>query len=296
MKKQADFFSLMKFFADEHKNKEVSPTEIHNFLHEFLKYIFDLNKLDLSEYDISIRTVCLNENNSKRAHDFKDECNSEVRKSKKIKNLTKRTFRSNCANDYFEAVLKAHPTIKNKFDIYINQNACHARNVKEFNLLLYFIQVFGHEVHHIIQYIKHVKEMERYDELQAINEQNLKNVSLYYDPRDARKIKRLIHKHLSAIYANCNLELYADKKGYDYLDIFFNEMLNYLRSSDTDTLTEKEQLELEKLIYFIEDCQTLNQDFYLDRFPYNKMYEKINNNVCKKLEEFGFYGDDLAIN
>lgn len=292
MKKQANINKLLNFFYGAHKNGEVCPTEVENFLQEFLKYIFDLNKLDLSQYDITISKENLTETHTKRAHEFKKECNKENRQREKRKILNKRGFNAYCANDYYEAIMRPYPTIANKYDIYINENICRAQNEDEFDSIIYFISIFGHEAHHIIQYIRHVKEMDRYDELLAINDINLKNASCYYEPRDARKVKRLIHQHISAMYSNCKSELYADKKGYDYLDILFNELFATLSAGNPLNLT---QSELEGFRNFLAECQCLNEEYYLARLPYNKKYEKIDKKVCKKLAYYGYAGDDLEI-
>lgn len=293
MKKQANLNNLIHFFYSAYKNREVCPTEVENFLQEFLKYIFDLNKIDLSKYDITISKECLTETHPKKAHEFKRECNKENRQREKRKILNKRGHNAYCDNDYYDAILRPSKTVANKYEIYLNQNQCRARNEAEFANIVFLYQNFGHEAHHIIQYIRHVQEMKRYDKLSAINDINLRNASCYYDPRDARKIKRLIHQHISTMYTNCKSELYADKKGYDYLDILFNEILSTLPDSPEEqsgTLSETERFKI-----FIENCQELNRDLYVCRFPEYKRSARRNKKVCKKLAYYGYSGDDLAI-
>ena len=86
-------------------------------------------------------------------------------------------------------------------------------------------------------------------------------------------------------------EKYADKKGYDYLDILFNEILSTIPSSNN----EHELTETDKFRFFIEDSQKLNLDLFKCRFPHYERSKKINSKVCKKLEYYGYCGDDLAI-
>lgn len=288
MKNQSNIKILFHFFKSFFDNNEVSPTEVENFLQAYLTYIFDINSLNLLNYDININKVNLTETHSKRSHEFKKECNKETRNREKNKTLTKRGYHAYCDNDYYEAMMRPSQTIKNKYDILINQNICRARNEEEFDNIIYFIQIFGHEVHHIIQEIRHVQETERYDYLLLLNDANLQQSSELYNPNDARKIKRLIHQHISSMYATCKPELYADKKGFDYLDILFNDIFKYIES-------DKKEVNNIDLKNFLAECQVLNEEFYQERIPYNKKYKKLDKKVCKKLKKFGYSGDDLEI-
>ena len=94
------------------------------------------------------------------------------------------------------------------------------------------------------------------------------------------------------MYSNCKSELYADKKGYDYLDILFNELFATLSTGNSLHLSQDE---LEKFRNFLAECQCLNEEYYLARLPYNKKYEKIDKKVCERLARYGYAGDDLEI-
>lgn len=249
---------LRRFFLNAFINAEVSQTEVVNFLQNYLEYIFKLNHLDIKKYDISISTTQVDEYHPKREKKYKQESNQESRRLIKQRVLTKPSHKSNCGNHYFDAVMQPHPTIENKYTILLNKNSCQAKNDFEITNLVNLFSIFGHEVHHIVQYIKRPKEMERYDYLLELHNLYLKNADKILTSRkDAKKLKNAINRHLSLMFSNCKSEMFADKKGYDYLDILFNEILS--------TLPNPSSMEEDMFITFIRSLKETNFESFLDR-------------------------------
>lgn len=255
-KNQSSFDNLKRFFLNAFLNAEISRTEVDNFFQDYLKFIFELNHLDIKKYDISISKVEINEYHSKREKTYKCAANKESRNLIKRKVLTKPSFKSNSGNHYFDAMMCCHPTVPNKFDIVINKNLCNARNDDEILNLVQLLYVFGHEVHHIIQYIKRPTEMERYDYLQELHYAYLKSANeVVSNPREVRKLQRAINQHLHVMYSHCKPEEFANKKAYDYLDILFNQIIA--------SLPPVNSIEEDMFLTFIETLKDKNYQSYL---------------------------------
>lgn len=285
----SNFIKLRRFFINAFANAEVSKTEVENFLQDYLNYIFELNHLDVNKYQITISKVAINEKHSKRERKYNTVANQEQRNSLKNKIMFKPAFKANSENHYFEAIMLPHSTIENKYDILINKNLCCAHNDDEIINLTYLFSIFGHEVHHIVQYIKRPREMDRYDYLQELHDMYLKNAnSILENPREARKLKRAINQHLSLLYSNCNVELYADKKGYDYFDILLNEILSSLPPTSS--------IEEDMFKTFIQTLQQTNESNFADRDYYTHITELKNGDSINRLTNFPVDADLLEIN
>lgn len=257
--KQTVFKELRRFFLNAFVNAEVSLTEIENFFQNYLEYVFSLHKLNIDDFDIHISKVKFEELHSKREKKYNRIANHEIRSIIKRKILSKPSFKPNCADFYFDAMMQAHDTIKNKFNIWINQNSCHARNDMEILDLVFLFNSFGHEVHHIIQYILRPKEMERYDYLTSLHEMYIDNADeIMSNKKEAKKLIRTVNQHLQIVYSNCKPEQYADRKAFDYLDILFNEIL--------DSLPPSSSIEEDMFKVFITSLQIKNMELYSSRF------------------------------
>lgn len=276
MKKQSEISILTNFFENLKLNEETSRTEVEIFLQAYLEYIFKINHVDISKYDIVIKKVQIDEYHSKREKKFKYHPNQENRKLDKRKTLTKPSFKANCGNHYFDAMMMPDRDVENKFVIMINTNLCHAKNFNEIDRLVYLFHVFGHETHHIIQYIKHKIDMYNYDYSLDIHNDyyNYYCNNPIISPREAKKIKRAINQHLDLIYSCCSSEKYADKKGYDYLDILFNEILKNLGDKDL------------KLQNFIETIQEYNRCIFLDRLDQTSESESRIEEINERLSQY----------
>ena len=105
----------------------------------------------------------MDEYHTKQEKKYKKEPNQEDRKLAKRKALSKHPFMANCGFHNFDAVMVPDRFVANKYSILINKNLCHANDFEDINKLIYLFHVFGHEAHHIIQYIKHKQDMDDYD-------------------------------------------------------------------------------------------------------------------------------------
>ena len=130
------------------------------------------------------------------------------------------------------------------------------------------------KVHHIIQYIKHREEMCEYDFSQMLHEAYLKSSNPNLTAKENRKFKRAVTQHLGVIYHACSSEKYADKKGYDYIDILFNEILK--TTQDTDP----------KLKSFIETLQEYISDLYRDRKYDTEFIEQSLEEINQRISQY----------
>lgn len=286
MNTQKELKILENFIINLKSNEEASRTEVELFLQTYMEYIFKLNNMDISKYDITIKKVQIDEYHSKREKQFKNEPNQEKRVLQKRKALTKPSFKANCGNHYFDALMMPDRDVDTKYSILINKNLCHAKNFNEIDRLIYLFYVFGHEVHHIIQYSRFKLDMYYYDYSLDVHDAyynsfaNDKRIS----PRVARKIKRAINQHLDLIYSCCSSEKHADKKGYDYLDMLFNDILKNLEDKDSSVKN------------FVETIQELNECIYLDRLDETYAAESRIEEVNQRLSQYIDDEDLLEIN
>lgn len=272
MKKQKELSILTNFLKNLEVNEEASRTEVEIFLQTYLEYIFKLNNVDISRYDISIQQVQIDEYHTKQEKKYKKEPNQEDRKLAKRKALSKHPFMANCGFHDFGAIMRPDKHVDNKYTILLNKKLCRVRNCDEINSLFNLFYDFGHEVHHIIQYIKHKQDMYDYDYSIDVHDAyyNIYSNNQHLSPREVKKIKRAINQHLDKVYSCCSTEKYADKKGYDYLDILFNEILNNIHSDV-------------KFSSFIEAAQEFNDTIYKDRLREIKLDEKGIPEINKRL-------------
>lgn len=287
--KKENFKELRRFFINAFVNAEISLTEIENFFQNYLEYIFNLNNLNLDNFDIQISKVQFDERHPKREKKYKSWANQEIRSLIKRRILSKPCFKPNCADFYFDAMMQAHDTLPNKFNIWINKNSCHARNDEEIQDLIFLFNSFAHEVHHIIQYITRPKEMDRYDYLSSLHNVYIEHAEeIASNKREAKKLKRTINQHLQILFSNCKPEQFADKKAFDYLDILFNEILNSLPPVNT--------IEEHLFMTFIRTLQIRNMNLYASRFYDYEITELKYGDSTNRLTNFPVEADLLEIN
>lgn len=290
---------LTNFFKNLFKNEEASSGEVEVFLSDYLDYIFQLNGLDLSKYDITISKVRIDEIYPGREATYKTKCNSEDRQKERRKILNRKPYVSDGSDDYFEALMVPSKTVENKFTIYINEDSCRMKSDDDLEWLISLFQIFGHEVHHVIQFIKFKKDVDLDDNYLA-NKEAYKAVAHNMLERDkANMLIRLINRHLDMYNYLSTLETKADQKGYDYLDILFNDIIaripqpttnerafyetdsNFYKTEQGKTIRENDNF-----LSHIYSYQDINEDFYNTRL---NQYERIirkNEGLDEQLMDF----------
>lgn len=188
--------NLTSFFKNIHLNEETSFGEVEIALDNYLDYIFQLNGLKLSDYNITISKVKIDEHHQGREATYKRKCNSEDRKRKRLKVFNRKPYVPDGSDNYFDAIMVPSKTIENKYTIYVNENSCRMKSDDDLEFLINLFQVFGHEVHHIIQYIRYKKDI-------VLDDNYLRNKEAYkavatnlMDKPKARQLIRLINRHI----------------------------------------------------------------------------------------------------
>lgn len=118
--------TLSNYLYSLMKNGESSPTEMQNFISDFIKYIFSYEKLDYNQYEIN---------------------------SHYIKN-----------DDNYLAYMIADEKYINKYDMYFRKQDLKVQSIRELPYIIKFMTTIAHEVRHIIQYIKMPKRMGKENE------------------------------------------------------------------------------------------------------------------------------------
>ena len=276
---------LTNFFKNLYKNEEASSGEVEVFLNDYLDYIFQLHGLDLSKYDITISKVKIDERYQGRETTYKSKCNSEDRKYERRKVLNRKPYVSDGSDNYFDAIMVPSKTIENKYTIYVNENSCRMKSDDDLEFLINLFQVFGHEVHHIIQYIRYKKDV-------VLDDDYLRNKEAYkavatnlMDKTKARQLIRLINRHIDMYNYLSKIETKADQKGYDYLDILFNDIIDRIPKLsnneqsfyETDSKYYKTEQgkairENDAFLTHIYSYKDINEDLYKSR---SDQYERI---------------------
>ena len=299
---------LGNFFRNIYLNGETSFGEIEVFFENYLNYIFQLNGIDLSQFDITISKVNIDETHKNREAKYKTECNQEDRKLSRYKILTKNPYVSDGSYDYFDAIMIAHQTIANKFTIFLNKQSCQFRKGDDIRWLINLFQIFGHEVHHIIQHIKFQADI-KLNNLYLSNKKSYLIAALELMDKDqAKKLNRLINHHLSTYSLTSKIEIKADKKGYDYLDILLNDFIFRIPkatetekdfySSNASLKTTESEIEFEankSFMDFICSCKTVNSYLYKDRCNQYKFEINQHKDVVNNLLMYGVNPNDINI-
>lgn len=126
--KNSTVSNVSNYFYSLLQYKESSPTEMQNFINNFTKFIFDYEGVDYNNYEIN-------------THIIKD------------------------AGNYL-AYMQQDEKYNNKFDVYFVKTDLKVENFNQVPQLMKFILTIGHEIAHVIQYIKHPKAMKKDDEEQ----------------------------------------------------------------------------------------------------------------------------------
>lgn len=273
---------LTNFFKNLYKNEEASSGEVEVFLNDYLDYIFQLNGLDLSKYDITISKVRIDEIYPGREATHKTKCNSEDRQKERRKVFDRKPYVSDGSDDYFEALMVPSKTVENKYTIYVNENLCRMKSDDDLEFLINLFLVFGHEVHHIIQYIRYKKDI-------VLDDDYLRNKEAYkavatnlMDKTKARQLIRLINRHIDMYNYLSKIETKADQKGYDYLDILFNDIIDRIPKLSNN---EQSFYETDSKYYKTEQGKTIRENDAFLTHIYS--YKDINEDLYKsRLDQY----------
>ena len=281
---------LGNVFRNLYLNGEISFGEVEVFFEDYLNYIFQLNRLDISKFDITIYKVNIDEKHKNREAKYKTECNKEDRKLARYKVLSKNPYVSDGSYDQFDAIMRTHQTIKNKFTISLNKHSCRMRKGDDIRWLINLFQIFGHEVHHIIQHIKFQSDIKQNNLYLSNKQSHLLTATELMDNKQAKKFNRLINRHLSTYDLTSKIETKADKKGYDYLDILLNDFIFRIPK---EAESEIELAANKSFLDFINACKRFNTELYKDRCNQYKFEISLNNDVIDKLLEYGVDSADF---
>lgn len=200
--------NLLKILSTE---KRLGEQETKEFYLNYLKFLMNLNKIDLRDVDVQI---------------------------KYLKNLN---------NGYFSYQVDAYlDTIINKNDykpqyiICLNKNLTRIQKEEDIFDFFYGLMCLGHEVYHIIENIFYYKLQISKD----IAQTKLKNVEKNLltkstNNKEKTKIKNYIKSHVSVLNSYSTFELDADKYGIAYRNYFFNLINDYARNEELSKFIEK---------------------------------------------------------
>ena len=217
---------LTNFFRNIHLNEETSFGEVEVALNNYLEYIFQLNGLKLSDYDITISKVKIDERFQGREATYKRKCNTEDRKNERYKVFNRKPYVSDGTDDSFDAVMVPSKTVENKFTIYVNENSCRMKSDDDLEWLIDLFQTFGHEVHHIIQYIRFQRDIDFDNDYLSTLEAYKAVAPNLMDNNQSKMLIKLVNRHIDLYTLTSKIETKADKKGYDYLDILFEDIID----------------------------------------------------------------------
>jgi len=189
--RKIDISKIQDFFDLILTERNASREEIDNFLHECLNFVFAINKIDISKYDINFHTL----------------------KQAQLKD--------------FGAKMSQHQKYNNKFDVYFNDNSLVLKNLNQnsiSNLLSLMFEAM-HEFGHIIQFIKHQDIMDDYDREHKLVYRYMCDFVVCQDRKAQNLITKQYIKHEEAKLLISSLERDADYQAYRYTKIIFTSLL-----------------------------------------------------------------------
>lgn len=191
LKNIRDFFNLIYY------QNNATQEEIHNFLHECLKYTFEENGFDMTEFDLTIHN--------------------------KVKNTLIKC----------DAQMIADDNNPNKFDFYFKDKFFKVAKQEDVDSFMYPLYVFFHEIGHMFQYILTAEEMLIYDEEKFETELAVIDLDLKkHKTRKERLLKKALDKFANAQRIICPPEKDANKQSYLYLKDLILTLINYEQDPD----------------------------------------------------------------
>ena len=192
-KVKIDISNIQNFFDLILCERNASREEVYNFLQDCLKFVFAINKIDISKYEIQFHTIKISD------------------------------------DDVFGAKMSQDMKKPNKFDVFFSQDdivlKCLTKESIEQLFTLMFMAL--HEFGHIIQFIKYQDVMDAYDKEHEIVFKNMCDFVKYQDRKSQNLITRQYLKHEEAKLLISSIERDASYQAYQYSKIIFNTLLTY---------------------------------------------------------------------
>lgn len=191
-KRRIDISKIQDFFDLILTERNASREEVHHFLWECLKFVFEFNNIDINQYEIQFHSL----------------------KSSQLKD--------------FGAKMSQHQKYLNHFDVFLNHDKLFLKDLNQESIsnLLSLMFMAMHEFGHIIQFIQHQDIMDDYDREHKIVYNNMCNFVILHDRKSQNLITKQYLKHEKAKLLISTLERDADHQAYIYSKIIFKSLLD----------------------------------------------------------------------
>ena len=187
---------IRKFLLSAYYHESASQTEVHNFLRNLLKYVFNFHNIEGNDYEVVFKHI------------------------------------QNKSTDDYEAKIIRYYNHPKKFDILLNSKFKSYKyqtndDASNFFSFIYFIL---HELGHIIQNIEDPEKSEQNDDFLELLEFAPDIISDYSTSKEKRLIIKALKKYLNAQEFMSYIERDANKKAY----IYFVSILENLIGMEQD--------------------------------------------------------------
>lgn len=261
--------------------KELSREEVKNLLQACVKFVFDVNQLDISKYNIII-------------HDAKP-----VNSKKKITRLNAGEAKTNGIQiqPYEVCFIVQDEKDLNKYEVFFNVKDTVYKNTTEpfptddkyaeitpdtdfedFTILLYYA---FHEFAHIMQYIRNPEEIEIYNDSKVSCYYNTLEFADTLDKKSKTLVKKALKKHMDAKAINSWYEKNANAQSFDYLSILINSFIE-----ETDDFTFK---------CYLSDMMLILKKMRKQEFKFYRYANKLNKEAVATLSKYGITEDELIL-
>lgn len=258
---------IENFFESIYLHDSATKEDIQNFLRNCLKFVFDLEKVNLEDYEINFRPIKENLLNNAEACVVKDD-----------KYLNKFSI-------YF---LEKYTSFKG-YSVKQKKSSenIHSNNDKEFVSrmdymadYLNFIYTMFHEFHHVMQYIKKPKHMKKFDNTKRAIEELLVSINDFdLSKKDKDKASRALQSHENAMDFVSHIEREADKKAHFY----FTSLLDLLIFCEQN----------ETMLCFYDSVYRYVNAIRKDEFFFYRKYNKKNAQSLKVLKKYDIDKNEL---
>lgn len=261
--------------------KELSREEVKNLLQACVKFVFEVNQLDINNYKVLI-------------HDAKP-----VNSKKKITRLNAGEAKTNNIQiqPYEVCFMVQDEKDLNKYEVFFNIKDTVYKNTTEpfptkdpnvfiepdtdFDNFTIFLYYAFHEFAHIMQYIRNPEEIEIYNDSKVSSYYNTLEFADTLDKKGRKQVKSALKKHMDAKAINSWYEKNANAQAFDYLSILLNAFIE-----TTDDFTFK---------YYLTDMLLILRKMRKQEFKFYRYANKLNKEAVTTLNNYGITEDELIL-
>ena len=260
--------------------KSLSREEVRNLLQACLKFVFDVNQIDINNYTILLHNA------------------KPINSKKKLTrlNITNEEVKENEIPPYEICFMIQDEKDLNKYEVFFNSNDTIYKNNTEpflkneytyyppdtdFENFVIFIYYAFHEFAHIIQYIKYPEDVEIYNDSKFSSYYNIIEYADTLDKKSKKTVNNALKHHMDAKAIFSWFERDANAQAYNYFSILLQSFIE-----DNDDFTFE---------CYLKDMLILLKKVRKSEFKSYRYANQLNKKAVSTLNEYGISEDELIL-